>query len=201
MKTSEIIELSYKPTYESSYLNPGDNITLKQLLKDQNIDSRTFNGVPLDGISSNVNCTAYEGNDMYEIVKLLMPLPCLNHAIWEKNPPHIIRFSSCAFLTSVLSKEEAQQFFDKLAYEAEWNDRANKPYRTYQIDNIYNQNYRPHSCEELMRLGYCAGEQCFKYADKIAEIKIRNQIIKEEQIKMEQSKLNEQSKVGDQYGC
>jgi hypothetical protein len=189
MKTEEIIQLSLHPTYESGYLNPGDKITLKHLLKDENIDSRTFNGIPLNGISENVNCTSYEGQDMFEIVKLLMPLPCLYKAVWEKNPPHIIRFSACAFLTSVLSREEAQQFFDKLAHEAEWNDRANKAYRTYQIDNIYNMNYRPHSCEELMRMGYCSGKDCFKYNDKIAEIKIRNNMIDE------LNKLEAQDKV------
>lgn len=172
----DIIELSNKPVLEDSYKVEGSKTTLKQLLKDYKVDARTFKNIPLNGIKTTIDCTKFNSQDIYEMTKLMIPLPCIAKHLWTHNPSHVIRFSACSFLKSVLTREEAHTFFDVLSFESEWNDKDNKAYRTYQIDNIYNQDYnRPYSCEELIRMGYCIGEKCKRYKDKIAELELKEQ--------------------------
>lgn len=169
MNNDEIMKMSYHPVIKTEYRTQGNKIKIKNFLKDHRINVKTvIESIPTDlGDYSGIDCTKFEGKETYELTKGLIPMPCIHDVLWGKNPAHFVRFSACAFLTSVLSREEAHTFFDKLSHEAEWNDRHNKITRTYQIDNIYDKNYKPYSCKDLYQMGLCIGESCKYYKKKI----------------------------------
>lgn len=179
--TDEIREYSKNPMVEPRYKVQGNKIYFKDLLKDFGIDSAFTASVPKNEITGeSVNYTKIDDKHFYELSKALVPHPCLHTHMWYKNPSHAIRFSACAFLYDVLTRQEAHSFFDKLSHEAQWNDRNNKFIRDYQIDNIYDNGYMKYSCIDLQSMGYCVGNEC-KYYEKF--IKERgNMDIKDEDL-------------------
>ena len=173
-KTSDIVEYSHNPVLKDSYKVEGKKMAVKEFLKDHDIKPRKSislmpNGINVLDYGDPVDYTKIEDKDFFEITKLLVPQPCLHRILWTKNPPHFVRFSVCAFLTDVMGKRDGLLFFDKLAHEAEWNDRNNQFIRRYQVENIFDNRYLPYSCLELYNMGVCVGPECKKYEKYLNE--------------------------------
>ena len=179
MTTDEIRNLSANfKTLEESYRTTGNKINLKDFVKEYSVDinKRVIMtdraGKVIDG---NFEYQEFQNDDIYKITQLLIPFPCINKHIFDKNPPHFIRFSACAFLShnGILSREESHSFFDKISMVAEWNDRQHSMTRRYQIDNIYNNpEYDRFSCENISSNGYCIGKTCPFYERYLKEYPI-----------------------------
>lgn len=94
--------------------------------------------------------------DLYEPNRL-----CLKELLFETNPPHTIRFAACAQMCKIgLDKEEALDFFDRVAAEAQWVDRANVDIRRGQVSHIWEKQYSVPSCYTLRQRGACLGSAC-----------------------------------------
>lgn len=167
-KLSDIKILSKHPTLLSQpYKQEGNKIKLKDFIKnyDINVKVSSYSGrkYEVNHDESTVEFTSYEQDQFFQILDRILPLPCLSRMLRNKNPPHFIRFSACAFLTKVIPLQEALNLFDKIAHDAKWNDRHNKIIRESQIKNIYAKGYTEYSCEELVKLGVCVGGDCVRY--------------------------------------
>jgi len=170
MNTDEIRDLSKNfKILDESYRFDGNKIQLKDFIKNYKVDVNrkviisTKEGIVIE---NEMEYSEFKDEEIYKIVQLLVPFPCLSNHIFDKNPPHFVRFSVCAFLShnGILSKEEAYSFFDKISMVAEWNDRQHTMTRKYQIDNIYNNpEYDRYSCENIQSSGYCIGKKCKFY--------------------------------------
>ena len=166
---NEIRLLSKNPpiTNDMVFKQPGNSIKMKELIKQFKIDIKTpviIEKMKYNYPETKIDFTKVKDKNFREIVNMLIPHKCLQKMIWMKNPPHFIRFSVCAFLVNVISLNEAITLFDKISYEAEWNDRQNKGIRDYQITNIYRNNYIPYSCDMLDKQGICThNKDCIKY--------------------------------------
>jgi len=169
LSLDEIRELSKNPiiTDNMQFKQPGNSYKMKEIIKEFKIDIKTpiiIEKTKYSYPETKIDFTKIKDTKIREIVNMLIPHKCLQRMIWTKNPPHFIRFSACAFLVNVLSLNEALTLFDKIAYEAEWNDRQNKGIRDYQITNIYRNNYIPYSCDMLNKQGVCIhSNECIKY--------------------------------------
>ena len=167
-KLKDIMLLAKHPRLlPQDYKVGGNKIKMKHFIQDYKIDVRKVvtieHHLKIDHTEGTVDYSQYDENEFFKIVDLLIPLPCISKMLRTKNPPHFIRFSACAFLKKVISYEEAIAFFDKLAYDAEWNDRYNKIVRDNQIRNIYRNPYSEYSCDMLMEQKVCVGSCCVRY--------------------------------------
>ena len=182
MNTDEIRNLSNNfKILDESYKFDGNKIQLKDFIKDFKVDVNrkviisTREGVVIE---NEVEYNEFKDEEIYKIVQLLVPFPCLSKHIFDKNPPHFVRFSVCAFLShnNILSKEESYSFFDKISMVAEWNDRQHTMTRKYQIDNIYNNpEYDRYSCENIQSSGYCIGKKCKFYERYLKQYTLVNE--------------------------
>jgi len=179
LSTEEIKQLSSNfKTLKQKYRTDGNSIFIKDFIKDNKIDitkkviMTDRSGVHMEEQFSYDNV---KDDDIFKIVQFLIPFPCLSRNIFDKNPPHFIRFSACAFLShnSILNKDEALNLFDKISIVAEWNDRQNTMTRRYQIENIYsNPEYDRYSCEKMNMYGCCIGKDCKYYAKYLEKVKL-----------------------------
>jgi len=160
------------------YKVAGKKIKMKDFIKDYKIDVKRVveieSSLKISHTEGMVDYSQYDDNEFFKIVNMLIPLPCISRMLRTKNPPHFIRFSACAFLKKVISYEEAIAFFDKLAYDAEWNDRHNKIVRDNQIKNIYRNLYTEYSCDELVKHKVCVGSCCVRYKNYLKKNKSSN---------------------------
>jgi hypothetical protein len=160
-----ILKISFSPpVYEHPVVVQQNKRYLKDFLNEFNIKPREYTKDEVGEFwDLGVDFTSKANTKFTELMKLYIPLPCLCKALLMKNPPHMIRFRACTFLKDVLSEPEAQSFFDKLAYEAEWNDRENTFERHKQVSSIFANEYAPSSCRGLQEIGICLKEECSKW--------------------------------------
>lgn len=167
-----------------NYKVDGNKIKMKNFIKDYKVDVKKVveveHHLKQNHTEGMVDYSRYDESEFFKIVDLLIPLPCINQMLRRKNPPHFIRFSACAFLKKVISYEESIAFFDKLAYDAEWNDRHNKIVRDNQIKNIYRNPYTEYSCEMLVNQGVCVGGDCVRYKRYLKKKKSNGEVMPDE---------------------
>ena len=107
---------------------------------------------------------------MADLMKLYIPNKlCLQQLIFEKKPGHTIRL---AWISEIFrldprpSLQEAIALSDRVAEEAQWENRQNVQYRHSQVEQAWRAGYHSTSCETIMTEGQCLGKKCprYKYA-------------------------------------
>jgi hypothetical protein len=164
-----ILKISFSPpVYDHPVVVQQNKRYLKDFINEFNIKPREYTKDEMGEFwETGVDFTSKANTDFIGLMKMMIPLPCLCKALMMKNPPHMIRFRACAFLKDVLNEEEAQSFFDRLAYECEWNDRENTFERHKQVASVYRGGYALNSCKGLQDIGICLKEECYKW--KVSE--------------------------------
>ena len=100
-----------------------------------------------------------EPND--DLLKAILPRPCIHGAILDPNPPHLVRFGAAVQLAEAGYPEDwIQSFFDDVALRAPWVDRHNAAARHYQVHHIVSRNYKPPGCNRLKEESLCIGPSC-----------------------------------------
>ncbi len=156
----EIYERSKKKIPDDSFIRGEEKYSISELIELWNIEEKDMKDDEL-----------YTFNEYKPPETNFLKLageyfrPCIRSTLFTKNPPHFVRMTACIKAKMLFPEEKTIEFFDKLAQEANWVDRANKKNRDYNIRHIYKRNYRLPKCRRIKEEGYCVGKECRYYEE------------------------------------
>lgn len=113
----------------------------------------------------------YHGGAVPDLVKALIPRPCIHQALLSHNPPHEVRREAASSIARLgFNYGYYHGFMHEVAELGAWVDRHNLDRFDYQLRHVFVKGYsRETSCAKLRSHGLCVGVSCPRFAKEWPE--------------------------------